>query len=320
MSRNKVKFSSPNASPSGKRLKPTTDASDVILLALEEQQGRMEAMVERVLHTELGSVKDSVNALQKDLVEHMTAMKGLGDKVDRIQSETRGLKRDFVAVKTDVDKLEEKLAELDDRGRRNNVRLVNLAANREGGDAIRFLQEMLPKWIPSLGTKVVQIERAHRIYSNSPKKPNSSQTLIFKVLNYQDRQAILQGARQARKDNTPIMDGDRELLFFADYSKYTSDRRAAFKKVRRDLWARGLSTFMIYPATLRVNHRGQELSFETVQEAEAFCGELPGRANNSPRRKLAFSALSEDGTDMMNANTEEDTLADITDANIAGND
>lgn len=312
MSKNKINSSSPNASPRGKRLKPGTDASgnDTILLALEQQEARMEAMVERVLHTELGGVKASVNALQKDLMEHMTAMKGLGEKVDRVQSETRGLKRDFVTVKTEVERLQEKLAELDDRGRRNNVRLVNLAANREGGDAIRFLQEMLPKWIPSLGTKVVQIERAHRIYSTrTDKKPNRPQTLIFKVLNYQDRKAILQGVKQARVNNTPIMDEDRELLFFADYSKYTSDRRAEFKAVRKDLWMKGISTFLIYPAILRVSYRGKELSFESAQEAEAFNRELPSRATtNRPRRQLAFPSLSGDGMDR-NASMEEDAAA-----------
>lgn len=298
MSKNKIQFSSPTASPSGKRLKPATDANDAILQALEQQQGKLEAMVEKVLKEELGSMKDSINALQKDLAEHMAAMKGLGDKVDRIHSETRGLKRDVVAVKSDVDKLQEKLIELDDRGRRNNIRLVNLAANREGGDTIRFLQKMLPKWIPSLGTEPVQIERAHRIYHSMPNKANRPQTLIFKVLNYQDRQAILQGARAAKKNNTPIKDEGRELLFFADYSTYTSESRRAFKVVRKDLWAKGISTFLIYPATLRVTYQGRQLSFETVQEAENFRNQLsddrPTSFANSSRRMLPFAAQEEE--------------------------
>ncbi|KAM4523911.1 uncharacterized protein V3H82_002013 [Fundulus diaphanus] len=44
----------------------------------------MEAMVERVLQTELGGVKASVNALQKDLVEYMSAMKCLVSNISLI--------------------------------------------------------------------------------------------------------------------------------------------------------------------------------------------------------------------------------------------
>lgn len=315
MSKNKKLLSSPTASPTGKRLKSNVSAeanmSDAILQALELQQERFEAMVEKVVSTALIGVKNSVEALQKDLVEHMTAVKGLGDKVDRIQAETRGLKRDFGVVRSDVEMLQEKLAELDDRGRRNNVRLVNLAPNREGGDAISFLRDMLPKWIPSLGPDPIQIERAHRIYHSTSKKSNSPQTLIFKVLNYQDRQAILQGARAARKNNIPIIDGDQRLLFFPDYSMHTNEKRKAFKDVRKDLWAKGISTFMIYPAILRVTYQGRQLSFETPQEAEKFKNQLASMddggagTSKSSRKKLSFGELREDEERMEACNVKD---------------
>ncbi len=66
------------------------------------------------------------------------------------------------------------------------------AANREGDDVIAFLQDTLPKWIPSLDTSKIQIECAHRIYSL---KIDSQTTMIFKVLRYRRRNAILQGRR-----------------------------------------------------------------------------------------------------------------------------
>lgn len=115
-------------------------------------------------------------------------MHRLIDKVDNAQREMRGLKQDIVGCKSDVSKLQAKMAELEDRERRNNIWIVGLALNREGGDAICFLQEMLPRWIPSLSNRLIEIEQAHRIYGHQ-RSLEMGCTMIFKMLRYQDHQA-----------------------------------------------------------------------------------------------------------------------------------
>ncbi|RXN16552.1 LINE-1 type transposase domain-containing 1 [Labeo rohita] len=189
----------------------------------------------------------------------MAVVHGLIDKVDYVQRETRGLKQDVDGCKSDVSKLQIKLSELEDRKRRNNVRIVGLSPNREGGDAIRFLQEMLPKWIPSLSNKPIEIERAHRIYGRQ-RSTETGHTMIFKVLRYQDRQAILDGAREVSKRG-PVLDGENSLRSFADYSAHTSQKWRSFADTRKELRAAGIQSFLIYPAILRVMHNGEKLSF-----------------------------------------------------------
>ena len=104
------------------------------------------------------------------------------------------------------------------------MRITGIATGREGADTIAFLQDMLPKWIPLLGDTKIQIERAHWISSN---RNDGQATMIFKVLRYQDRNAILQGAREARK-KAPMQDAGRTIRFYADYSAFTSERRKAY--------------------------------------------------------------------------------------------
>lgn len=152
----------------------------------------------------------------------MTVVRGLINKVDNVHRETRGLKQDVVSCTSDISKLQAKLPELEDRERCNNARIVGLAMNREEGDTIRFLQEMLPKWIPLLANRPIEIKRAHRIYGQQ-RSLETGRTMIFKVLRYQDHQAILEGAREVSKRG-PILDGENRLKFFADYSAYTSQR------------------------------------------------------------------------------------------------
>ena len=53
--------------------------------------------------------------------------------------------------------LRQKVAEMEDRSRRSNLRLVGLPESVEGQNAIQFLQDNLPVWI--------KIQRARCIFT-----------------------------------------------------------------------------------------------------------------------------------------------------------
>jgi len=206
-----------------------SSVSVAIELALAKQQDNLEAAVTRAVQGAIDRMRNSVDSLERKVEAHMETVKGLVEKVDWVQAETRAMKREVSNNTSDLEKMQLKVASLEDQDRRNNVRITGIATGREGGDAIAFLQDMLPKWIPSLGNVKIEIERAHRIRSN---RNNGQATMIFKVLRYQDRNTILQGACETRK-NAPIQDAGRTIRFYADYSAFTSERRKAYGEVMR---------------------------------------------------------------------------------------
>ncbi|KAJ8358153.1 hypothetical protein AAFF_G00028880 [Aldrovandia affinis] len=110
-------------------------------------------------------------------------------------------------------------------------------------------------------TAPLEIDRAHRIYSNNTSRPR---TMIFKLLRYTDRQAILAGARKAR----PALSDGTQLLFFADYSPGTTQERQGYREIRAKLRRKGIDSFLIYPAILRVNYKGTRMSFNSAEEAK----------------------------------------------------
>ncbi|KAL1256569.1 hypothetical protein QQF64_012114 [Cirrhinus molitorella] len=157
-------------------------------------------------------VKMSLIELRQEVQSQTITVGDLASKVDKLQGETRQIKKDINTCSTEQQNLTLKIAELEDRSRRNNVRLVGLPQGCKGDDPIGFLQKILPIWIPALKKKgPIEIDRAHRIYGS-----NKSRTLIFRVLHYQDRQAILQGPSEVMKTE-PIRDQEHLLRFFADY-------------------------------------------------------------------------------------------------------
>ncbi|CAL1593371.1 unnamed protein product [Knipowitschia caucasica] len=221
------------------------------------------------------SIKESLAPIEKTLTENSNILRSLSEqmdthakkfttvfnKVDSIQANLRKNETDTARCWEEIKKLRENLTEQEDRARRNNVRLVNLPTGAEGGDPRGYIQKMLPTWIPSLRGSQVEIDRAHRIYSNSTTK---TQTMIFRLLRYTDRQAILEGARKAK----PSLPAGTPLWFYADYSTATSKRRREYNDVRARLRKKGIETFLVYPATLKVKYKGRKMSFETPGQAE----------------------------------------------------
>ncbi|KAJ8417421.1 hypothetical protein AAFF_G00286480 [Aldrovandia affinis] len=124
---------------------------------------------------------------------------------------------------------------------------------------------MLPEWIPTLKrshSTPLEIDRAHRIYSNNTSRPR---TMIFKLLRYTDRQSILEGVRKAR----PALSDGTQLLFFGDYSPgTTTQERQGYREIRAKLRRKGIDSFLIYPAILRVNYKGTRMSFNSAEEAK----------------------------------------------------
>lgn len=313
MSWDRKQSSSPAKTPSAKR-KPSepggVDANIAnsvgvaIELALAKQQDRLEAAVTRAVQGAIDGMRNSIDSLERKVEAHMETVKGLVGKVDRVQAETRAMKRAVSNNTSDMEKLQLKVAALEDQDRRNNVRITGIAAGREGGDAVTFLQEMLPKWIPSLGNAKVQIERAHRIRNN---QNNGRATMIFKVLRYQDRNNILQGAREERK-KAPIQDDGKTIRFYADYSAFTNERRKAYGEVLKELHERRIQAFLLYPATLRMTINGEQRTFTSATEAAEFLRKGAGGGPSS-RRQL-FTVGSEGATGPEEEDMEQSNILD----------
>ncbi|KAJ7997157.1 hypothetical protein DPEC_G00226040 [Dallia pectoralis] len=247
-------------------IKQTVDAQR------DSLSGTVSGLLAEALQKALGPLERTLSenggllrSLQAEICAHAKNMENLTTKVDALQGNVRQFKKDTGYCISELGKLQQKVNVLEDRGRRNNVvRLVNLPSGIEGDDPAGFLRKMLPTWIPELAkSPPLEIDRAHRIHSNNAARPR---TMIFRLLRYPDRQAILQGARKAKPS---LPDGTR-LEFYADYSSGATQQRNAYKGFRAMLRQKGIEHFLLYPAILRTNMRGERMSFDSAKEAELF--------------------------------------------------
>ncbi len=229
-----------------------------IELAFKEQQSTLNLVVNSAVRDAMDSVLipalrelcediQATNKYVKELREEFEAIatetKQTRDHVDSVQAAAREDRRTVTDLKNQLERLTEKMMDVEDRCRRNNVRLVGLPEGMEGPDAAGFLRVNLSKWIPSLRGRDIEIDRAHRVYDGGR---GSDRPRIFRVLRWHDRSEILKGARQAYP--VKCAQNNVTLLFFPDFSPATAIRRKAFGPVLKKMTALGLQPFLIYPA------------------------------------------------------------------------
>ncbi len=179
----------------------------------------------RELREDIQATNKSVKELREEFEAIVTKTKQTRDRVDSVQAAAREDKRTVTDLKDQLERLTEKMTDMqmtDDRCRRNNVRLVGLPEGMEGPDAASFLRANLSKWIPSLRGRDIEIDRAHRVYDGG-RGSDRPRTLIFRVLRWHDRSDILKGARQAYP--VKCAQNNVTLLFFPDFSPATAIRR-----------------------------------------------------------------------------------------------
>ena len=124
----------------------------------------------------------------KSSVEHTDAdLNDLSDLVDEIYD-----------YQVDPEYVTNKLIDLEDRSRRNNLRIDGMSELRN--ETWEECEEKIQKvFNEKLGVKNVQIERAHR--SKRSKSNNNSgkpRTIVYKPLNYKQKDEMLRNTRKLK--------------------------------------------------------------------------------------------------------------------------
>lgn len=212
------------------------------------------------LEQRLDSLRDDFVALKE---ETMT----LREMNTNLMARTASVEQTATTLAKSMTTVEKKLAELEDRSRRNNIVVHGLCEGKENSNALQYITAQLPLWFSTLKDSPPEIMRAHRIGPPRGNATTKPRVMIFMCLRYTDRARILKAAR-----DSPLMVGGKEVRFTADYSLATRVRRKscypAMEKARRV----GFQAFLLYPATIKVSKGHEHNYFEDPAKLELFLG------------------------------------------------
>lgn len=189
--------------------------------------------------------------------------KSLSDTTDRLTT----LEKSYMSLKADYKKLQEKCTDLEDRSRRQNIRIVGVAEGAESnnitGFAAKFLAEVLGA--DNFDSPIV-IDRAHRSLISKPRSGERPRPIIVRLHYFTEKEKIL---RLSRNKGNLHFDGS-PVYIFPDISPEVGRMRATFSQLKQKLRSANIQYSLYYPAKLVITANGSRYTFTDAQAAEKF--------------------------------------------------
>lgn len=225
----------------------------------------------------LGKMANSVTALENSMSEvkqnvaaNTTRMEEAENRIMSAEEQLEKTTANLTNAMKRIAYLETKTEDLENRSRRNNLRLFGLREGAEGNQTLLdFIQKMLPRWLELDTDRTFILERAHRTLA--PQKANQNRAVLIRFLKFQDREFVFRSTKQC-----DIMHEGNKLLFVQDLSAETMRQRFEFNTIKKTFIEKGtFRGFQLNPCKMRVLHNGKIHLFSTPKEAEDFHSKHP---------------------------------------------
>lgn len=231
---------------------------------VDEVVAQLSEKTQAIVAEQMSEIRNEMSSIRADTSTCMEQIETNNNHLAEVDSRLSTSVEELMALCT---KMENKIADLEDRSRRDNIRIHGIPENQETANPLSYLSNAIPKWFPGLGS--VEIMRAHRVGAEKEDTNHKPipRTILLKLLRFTDRDKILAAARK-----TPVQLEEEEttIRFSPDYSQQTFARRLAFSDVIDALQKKGFRTFLLYPAKLKVMRGTATHFFKTPREAEDF--------------------------------------------------
>ncbi|KAJ1209540.1 hypothetical protein NDU88_004914 [Pleurodeles waltl] len=229
--------------------------------------------MDRILQ-EITTVSRHIEGMDASITSLMLETKSMRAEIAGFQSRVTGLEQRMGLVEAqttmswdrgqDLLYLRSKLTDMEDRSRRDNIRLHGIPENEEGVDVQSFLRSILPKLTSLDFDPPTEFQRAHRV---GPKRSGNSsrpRPIIACLLRHNQTRQILQAACK----HGPFQMDQHDIPITADYSEETNDRRKAILALR--LRQLEIKYGLFDPARMWVTKNGVSKDFYNPKELQLF--------------------------------------------------
>lgn len=208
------------------------------------------------LETSMEDLKGEMTKLEKRTQE-------VEDRISVTQDDGRRYERAMRYLLRRERNLTTRCEDLQNRTRRNNLRIYQVPEGNEGKDVKKFITEMIQSVLKPMPDVNMQIERAHRSLASKPKDPNAtSRSLIIRFVDYSVKDKIL---RQAWSQK--LIYKDKQIYFDHDYSPELQRKREQVRETIKQLKDKNVKAKCLYPVQLKLTTEKGDQIYPTLKEA-----------------------------------------------------
>ncbi|KAJ1121639.1 hypothetical protein NDU88_000159 [Pleurodeles waltl] len=248
---------------------------------------------------ELLAIRSSISSLEHTVSTNTMEVQGLRNEVVKFQINMQSTDARLSAVENLIDKipdnsqdigyLQQKVIELEDRSRRNNLRIIGLPEQIEKNNILDFLTTFLPTLTKITFSQPLDFQRAHRVRSRGITSSTRPRHVLACCLHHQQaRQIIL-----AAKKHGPYEYDSSRIIITADFSAPTNFKRKQFLNVRTRLKKREIKYGLLEPATMIVTFQGKTKEYFDPHDLESFLNDLDDKDTEMEHKSTSNTDIIE---------------------------
>lgn len=190
------------------------------------------------INTDMSAIDQRVTTIEKGMTECTTTVNDLIDTYEEVRDEQEWVRA--------------KLADLEDRSRRNNVKLRGVPENVPPADLPKYARDLLHTILPDALPRDIIIDRIHRIAKPSHLAATVPRDVLMRVHFFHVKEKLMYEARNKTQLPRPY-DG---IQIFPHLSKYTLQLRRNLNPITKGLYNHKIVYKWRYPATLLISKNG----------------------------------------------------------------
>ena len=183
---------------------------------------------------EIRKSQDEIKDLRKEITEFKESLEftenELHGKIKKLEEKHESIKitvDEIYNSQVDSDFVCDKLVDLEDRSRRNNLRIYGISESKY--ETWEKCEEKVDEvFHEKLGLDNIHIERAHRIKRGKRDKSTKPRTIVCNLLSFKEKKLVLKNANKLKNTNIFIDEG-----FFPETMEYRKQLWEEVKKLCR---------------------------------------------------------------------------------------
>ncbi|KAJ1208730.1 hypothetical protein NDU88_004113 [Pleurodeles waltl] len=200
-------------------------------------------------------MQTQIHRVAKTCSEFATRMEKVETRISRLEDDVGSQKLTRDTMEKQLEDTQWKFTDLEDRLRRNSLRVLGIPEGVEGSDPRGFVVALFKEAFPDLNQWEWEreIQRAHRFPFNRAGKSSTEgdsrpRGMLISLLNFQAKKAVYDLARPNFKRTV------RGYDFFVrpDFCHTTVEKRWRLRQLIQPLQNKGVQAFLINPAKLKV--------------------------------------------------------------------
>lgn len=221
-------------------------------------------------------VSEVREACKAEIANVRQDLKQVSERVEALEGEHDTTRKYVSQLKTHIasqDKMLQEtrlhLEDLDNRGRRNNIRVRGLQESDTSENLTDILESIFNGLLDVPSENRIPMDRAHRALR--PKKPNGPpRDVICRLTDFATKEQIMQAARSKRE----IKFEDSTIQLFPDLAWITLQRRRHLKPLVTLLRERNIAYRWGFPFSLTAIQDGKPISLRSYVDLPSFCSAL----------------------------------------------